>query len=63
MARSLRESEKANLQRLANEFPDLKSPEHRGQFHRYLEDTYIRGVDKPLTYDELRQAYMVWRQR
>jgi len=62
MARSLNEAEKAFMNRLENEYPKLKNDkDHRNAFHRYLEDTYIRGVDKPFGYEELKAAYLEFR--
>jgi len=45
------------MQRLINDFPELKNPGNRNPFHRYLETHYVRGVDKPTSYEELKSAY------
>lgn len=51
--------ENSNYKRLEEEFPRLKNDrDHRRRFHEYLGSVYIRGVDKPSAYGELRQAYI-----
>jgi len=50
--------ESENYKRLERNYPKLKDDrEHRRKFHDYLNGTYIRGVDKPVSYDELERAY------
>ncbi len=51
-----------NYKRLEKNHPELKDDrEHRRKFHEYLSSVYIRGVDKPTTYDELERAYRDFR--
>lgn len=54
--------ESSNYKRLEEEFPRLKNDrDHRRRFHEYLSNAYIRGVDKPSSYNDLRQAYLNFR--
>lgn len=54
--------EAENYKRLERDHPRLRDDrEHRRQFHEYLSRTFIRGVDKPITYDELERAYRDFR--
>lgn len=56
--RSQRENEESNMKRLREEFPQLREENHANKFHRYLERHYIRNIDKPASYEELRNAYL-----
>jgi len=62
MPRSVHETEAANFQRLMDNYSRLKNDrDHRERFKRHLEQDFIRGVDKPETYDQLERAYLNWR--
>ena len=59
MPRAMRLTESENYKRLEREYPRLKKDKaHRRAFHDYLSNHYIRGVDKPITYQELKKAYL-----
>lgn len=50
--------EGSNYKRLESDNRQLRDdPHHRREFHKYLEQVFIRGVDKPETYGELESAY------
>lgn len=59
--RSDQNSERDNMNRLIRSFPELRDRETANRFHRYLEQHYVRNIDKPTTYDELERAYYDWK--
>jgi hypothetical protein len=62
MARSQQLTESANYRRLEANYPKLKRDKsHRRAFHKFIENTFIKHVDKPTTYKELERAYLNFR--
>lgn len=52
------QSEAENYKRLRGLYPALRDREYAREFHQYLAKNYVRGIDKPISFDELYTAYL-----